>query len=234
MPRTGRKRDFHLPMDEVRELTNRGWGLKRLAERYGCSRQTVCNRMREAGIPTHPQHSCPGEKNPFWRGGRWIDPDGYVMIWKPGHPHASKASYVREHRLVMEEKLGRYLDPKEVVHHLNGVKDDNRPENLELFSCNADHLRKELKGRVPNWTEDGKRRIRDGVRKPRGPLSEQARANMSAAQRNRQPRPPMSDATKEKIRQAALLRGFRKRASIQLPSGIDAPSSPEPTDHPEA
>jgi HNH endonuclease len=54
------------------------------------------------------------------------------MAWVPGHPRAGKGAYVFEHILVMEQLLGRYLLPDETVHHLNGVRDDNRPENLEL------------------------------------------------------------------------------------------------------
>jgi hypothetical protein len=59
---------------------------------------------------------------------------GYVMLWTPDHPRAGKGQYVFEHILVMERILGRYLLPTESVHHRNGVRDDNRPENLELWT----------------------------------------------------------------------------------------------------
>ena len=56
------------------------------------------------------------------------------MTWAPGHPRAGKGNCVFEHILVMEQILGRHLLPEESVHHLNGVRDDNDPENLELWT----------------------------------------------------------------------------------------------------
>jgi hypothetical protein len=56
-----------------------------------------------------------------------------VIVRVPGHPRASKHPYVFEHILVAEDMLGRYLVKGETVHHRNGVRDDNRPENLELW-----------------------------------------------------------------------------------------------------
>lgn len=58
----------------------------------------------------------------------------YKLIYLPTHPKATKKGYVREHRLVIEKKIGRYLQADEVVHHINGNTLDNRLENLLLMS----------------------------------------------------------------------------------------------------
>lgn len=57
-----------------------------------------------------------------------------------GHPQATRFGYVLEHRVVMENYLGRLLDNDEIVHHVNGKKKDNRPENLEVMSV-SEHAR---------------------------------------------------------------------------------------------
>jgi hypothetical protein len=74
-----------------------------------------------------------GSLNPQWKGGR-TRVKGYILSYAPEHPFASALNYVLEHRLIMEQMLGRFLTKDEIVHHLNGQRDDNRPENLELFS----------------------------------------------------------------------------------------------------
>lgn len=75
-----------------------------------------------------------GPKSHAWKGGVVWDDYGYKLIRIPDHHRAKSNGYVREHIVVMEEKLGRRLTLGEQVHHINGVKDDNRPENLELWS----------------------------------------------------------------------------------------------------
>jgi len=75
-----------------------------------------------------------GASNGHWRGGRTRHKAGYIMVWAPGHPRAGKGQYVFEHILVMEQVLGRHLLAQETVHHRNGVREDNRPENLELWT----------------------------------------------------------------------------------------------------
>lgn len=67
-----------------------------------------------------------------------LDTRGYVLVWEPDHPNKGFKGWMYEHRLVVEAVLGRYLETDEHVHHVNGVKDDNRPENLEVMAAN-DH-----------------------------------------------------------------------------------------------
>jgi hypothetical protein len=74
-----------------------------------------------------------GEASPWWNGGR-SSKNGYVWLSGcQGHPNAVRG-HVAEHVLVMAEQLGRPLKRGESVHHKNGIRDDNRPENLELWS----------------------------------------------------------------------------------------------------
>ena len=81
-----------------------------------------------------------GDKHHNWNGGRYQDAEGYIRVLCHEHPLADRDGYVMEHRLIMEAHLGRTLLPTEVVHHINGIKDDNRTENLQRFDSNNDHL----------------------------------------------------------------------------------------------
>jgi len=72
---------------------------------------------------------------------------GYVYRLAPEHPRSGRSKYVAEHRLVVESTLGRLLRPSEEVHHVNRVKDDNRPENLEVLS-RVEHQHRHHSGAV--------------------------------------------------------------------------------------
>jgi len=84
-----------------------------------------------------------GERSHFWKGGRFKHPNGYILVrLTPDHTFYSMADshhLVPEHRLVIAEQIGRFLRDDEIVHHKNGIKDDNRLENLELLDRHLHH-----------------------------------------------------------------------------------------------
>ena len=96
---------------------------------------SLLGNKRRVGIP-HTEEakkkiSRPGKLNPNYGNGKFITRDGYRMVLKPGHPRARNGRYVCEHLLVAEKSLGRPLVlGKELVHHINGIRTDNRPSNL--------------------------------------------------------------------------------------------------------
>ena len=104
-----------------RKNRTRGWGWEteeRFLKRKFCDR-ICCNQ---------------GKFNPrFGKGEQKTNQRGYVYIIDWNHPHGGSEHKVREHRIIMEKYLERYLDKNEVVHHKNGIKDDNRLENLEVL-----------------------------------------------------------------------------------------------------
>ena len=92
-----------------------------------------------------PNRDISGSKNPKWKGGKRIDKDGYVLILKKEHPLCDYHGYVREHRLVMEDKIGRYLKPEENVHHIDKDKQNNNINNLILYANTSRHQKEHYK-----------------------------------------------------------------------------------------
>jgi len=84
-----------------------------------------------------------GEDAPGWKGGK-TNCNGYVYVCAYNHPNKNASGYVAEHRLVLEEKIGRLLEKWETVHHKNGIRTDNRAENLEILSL-SDHMKEHAK-----------------------------------------------------------------------------------------
>lgn len=82
-----------------------------------------------------------GANHRNWRGGKYIDGKGYIRILAKQHPHCDRDGYVMEHRLVMENYLGRYLKLNEVIHHIDENKQNNNINNLMIFSDTAEHTK---------------------------------------------------------------------------------------------
>jgi hypothetical protein len=80
-------------------------------------------------------HDQRGDKNPNWRGGVILHTNGYWYIYKPDY-HRAQGVYAKRADLVMEEKLGRLLQPNEVVHHKNRDTTDDSVDNLEVMDDN--------------------------------------------------------------------------------------------------
>lgn len=118
-----------------------------------CRYALVAKRHRESGTRPPPltdaqaaerRERIRGENAPWWKGGRSLTDAGYVSVAAPADypfPQSVNAmNRIREHRMVMELHLGRALARREVVHHINGDRTDNRLENLELHASHSAHM----------------------------------------------------------------------------------------------
>lgn len=138
--------------EKASAVGRRGWCMAHYLKwrRHGDPTVTILQRQHP---PTCAVEGCdlPYSGNGYCRGHRWRwkrygDPlarghrrtgkfknaDGYVILYRPEHPNATGKGLIGEHRFVMSEMLGRPLLPGETVHHRNGIRDDNRPANLDL------------------------------------------------------------------------------------------------------
>ena len=151
----------------VYELARDGYFSHEIAEMLGTTPKAVQKIYRRYNFP-NLYNFCPPrlEERPNYKNGCKTDRSGHIYKICPNHPYGSKyGSYVPLHRLVMEEHLGRYLNPEEVVHHIDGNPANNNIENLELFANNAEHLAQTLKGKCPKWTEQRIEKIKNRRKK---------------------------------------------------------------------
>lgn len=135
------KRPMDLESMGIVALIEQGLLQREIAAHFGVDKGTINRWCVRNGVATGRTGPRAGQGHPEWRGGRTLDKHGYVLVWVPMHPFAARPSgYVREHRLLAEVLLYRYLRPEEVIDHIDGYPYHNWPENLRVFADNADHL----------------------------------------------------------------------------------------------
>lgn len=161
----GRNKKLPIANMEIISLYETGISQKKVGENLGIDRRTVYARMKQDGYIVRPQkmetHSC-------WKGGIVIR-NGYPFTRIPNHPRATKNGYVALHLLKIEEKLGKKVNGKNPIHHIDFDKMNYNINNLWLCNdekehrdihCSLEYVAKELFRRGVIEFKNGKYQIK--------------------------------------------------------------------------
>lgn len=135
---------------EVAQRLASGESLRSIARSIGCCYQTLQYWREKWGLPKLKPTQLHGADHPNWKGGLSIDPQGYRLVYSPGRTRKVHP-YSYEHVLIAEEMIGRRLTKGEHVHHIDGDKLNNAPENLLVVS---DQKHKLLHGQLERVAYD--------------------------------------------------------------------------------
>jgi len=156
---------------KIIEFYKSGFSINEIANKFSCSEQTILYRLKKANFPRrtckeggrlarakgrgHLFKSMVGVKHPAWKGGRIEEKNkGYVRLWVGRDYPNNIRSYVREHRYIWERANKKILPKNWIVHHLNGIKNDNRIENLIALPNKKHYLLLKEKARRIRELED--------------------------------------------------------------------------------
>lgn len=153
----------------ARELKISRTQLGRLLDKFGIRHKTLSeimigrklNKEHKSKVIKTLIYGTRGSENHNWKGGKirkkeYKSNKSYIYLRFPEHPHAMSNGYFAEHRYIMEQKLGRYLSKNEHIHHINGIKDDNRIENLELVNGHTHNLITMMESRIKTLENENK------------------------------------------------------------------------------
>jgi len=157
IPRRTHQRKGVMRSDAFPELYNKEWleqkflhdnkTARQIANQLGCSTWSVVKSLQRFGVKKNLD-ACPHKKDKSLPKGV-IRKQGYLLVYSPQHPFTSGRGYIGQHRLVVEEAIGRYLTDLEEVHHVNEKRDDNRVENLLVMPDYKTHMR--FHNNPPAW-----------------------------------------------------------------------------------
>lgn len=125
-----------------------GWSIREIARKLGTTPGNIGSSLYHANIKTRSVSDGLRARFPngrwgnaagHWKGGRHNIGE-YIYLYTPEHPRATKQGYMMEHILIAEKKIGRYLNPGEIVHHIDGDKSNNSPDNLMVTTV-GEHRR---------------------------------------------------------------------------------------------